>query len=152
MPGEGLAFWQQAVAERSGGRMQIVPRFEGAASGDGGAGRRLWEHLPHFTAIGYAMPVSLTVADRGTLEALPPDLLAAVSDAGARTEVRQWQAVRNRLKANYAQMRANGVSITAEPAPDLRAALARAAEVAIAEWIARAGPEAQQILARYRRP
>ena len=42
------------------------------SSGDGGAGRRLWEYLPHFTAIGYAMPLSFTTVSRVALEALDP--------------------------------------------------------------------------------
>src|SRR3979490_2036339 len=32
------------------------------SSGDGGAGRKLWEHLPYFTEIGYAMPLSVCTA------------------------------------------------------------------------------------------
>src|SRR3989449_586761 len=33
------------------------------SSGDGGAGRRFWEYLPHFTEINYAMPLSLTTVN-----------------------------------------------------------------------------------------
>jgi hypothetical protein len=45
-------------------------------------------------------------------------------------------------------MRANGVSIAATPS--LRAALARAAASVVAEWVVRAGPEGEAILAAYR--
>src|SRR6266851_3339081 len=33
------------------------------SSGDGGAGRKLWEHLPYFTEIGYAIPLSFTTVN-----------------------------------------------------------------------------------------
>ncbi len=46
-------------------------------------------------------------------------------------------------------MRANGVEVAPAP-PALRAALARAAEPVVAEWVARAGPEGEAILAAYR--
>jgi TRAP-type C4-dicarboxylate transport system substrate-binding protein len=132
-----------------------VPRLKDGSitavlsSGDGGAGRRLWEQLPHFTAIEYAMPVSLTVVERGTLEVLPPDLLAAVIHAATSTEARQWEAVRTRLQANYAQMRANGVDITTEPSHELRAALKAAAIRATSAWTERTGPDGRAILDRY---
>ena len=33
------------------------------SSGDGGAGRKLWEHLPRFTEINYAIPLSFTTVN-----------------------------------------------------------------------------------------
>ncbi len=41
------------------------------SSGDGGVGRRLWEQLPHFTAVQYAMPISIAVVSLRAYEALP---------------------------------------------------------------------------------
>ena len=50
------------------------------SSGDGGAGRRLWEVLPHFTEIGYAMPLSFALVSARALAALP-DADRQVSEA-----------------------------------------------------------------------
>lgn len=120
------------------------------SSGDGGAGRRLWEFLPHFTAITYAMPVSLASVSLAALAALDADTRSAVATAAAETERHLWTLVRTRLDENYARMRANGVTITAEVTPELHALLTRAAEAAIADWTRRAGPEGATILQRYR--
>lgn len=120
------------------------------SSGDGGAGRRLWEFLPHFTAITYAQPVSLASVSLAAMAALDADLRGAVANAAAETERHLWTLVRTRLDENYARMRANGVTITAEVSPELRALLGRAAEAAIANWTQRAGPEGATILQRYR--
>ena len=46
-------------------------------------------------------------------------------------------------------LRANGVEVASAP-PALRAALARASEPVVAEWVARAGAEGEAILATYR--
>jgi TRAP-type C4-dicarboxylate transport system substrate-binding protein len=119
------------------------------SSGDGGAGRRLWEYLPHFTAIGYAMPLSFTTVSRTSLEALDPATRSAVMEAGRRTEALQWQALETRTARNEAVMRANGVTIRS-PQPDLAAALAEAARQTNAAWEAKAGPDVAAILAAYR--
>lgn len=119
------------------------------SSGDGGAGRRLWEYLPHFTAINYAMPLSFTTVSRAALEALDPATRGAVLEAGRKTEALQWQALETRTARNEAVMRASGVTIQ-PPQPDLEAALADAAKRTNAAWEATAGADAAAILTAYR--
>ncbi len=119
------------------------------SSGDGGAGRRLWEHLPHFTEIGYAMPVSLTFAQPARLAALPPAARATLEEAARRTEEGLWNLLETREAANAARMRANGVAIAA-PTPALSAALREAGAAAVAEWASAAGPAGAAVIARYR--
>lgn len=119
------------------------------SSGDGGAGRKLWEYLPHFTAIGYAMPLSFTTVSRTAMDALTPALRDAILAAGNQTETLQWQALETRTAKNEAVMHANGVDILA-PQPDLARALADAARQINAAWEAKAGPQASAILAAYR--
>ena len=119
------------------------------SSGDGGAGRRLWDFLRHFTEIGYAVPLSFTTLRSDLYEALAPDLRAAVDRAAAETEAQLWTLLETRVEANYARMAANGVTIAkaASVSPELRALLARSAAQAIDAWKRDAGPEASSILA-----
>jgi TRAP-type transport system periplasmic protein len=119
------------------------------SSGDGGAGARLWEVLPHFTALDYASPLSLAFCGMAALDALPGPAREAVARAARETEARQFAAIGTRLAENEARMRANGVEVASAPA-ELRAVLARAAEPVVAEWAARAGAEGEAILAAYR--
>lgn len=118
------------------------------SSGDGGAGARLWEILPHFTVLDYASPLSLAFCAAAALEALPAGARDAVAEAGRETEARQFVAIGTRLAENEQRMRANGVTVAAIPA--LRAALTQAAAPVIAEWETRAGAEGAAILAAYR--
>lgn len=120
------------------------------SSGDGGAGARLWEILPHFTEINYAMPLSFATIGRATWDSLPPDLQRAVAAAADETEARQWQAMRGRVSANYERMRANGVTITSTLAPALSAQLREAGAMAVEDWAARVGDDGTAVLARYR--
>jgi TRAP-type C4-dicarboxylate transport system substrate-binding protein len=85
-------------------------------SGDGGAGRKLWDYLPYFTPINYAMPVSLTFVRAELFEALPQATQSQVLAAAAETERHQFDLLAHRTSENYARMRENGVHI-ADTAP-----------------------------------
>lgn len=119
------------------------------SSGDGGAGRRLWDHLRHFTEINYAVPLSLATLNDAVHGALPPDLREAVGRAALATEARQWQLLETRLAENYARMAANGVTITraASLSAELRASLSSGAGDAIGAWKMQVGPDAARLLA-----
>ena len=119
------------------------------SSGDGGAGRRLWEYLPAFTAIGYAVPLSFAVVNEAAWKALSPALQDALARAAAQTQTAQWDATVSRAAQNEATMRANGVTIAA-PDPALARQLAAAGAAATADWQARTAPLGAAIVARYR--
>jgi len=134
-----------AVAERlAAGTLDAV-----LSSGDGGAGRRLWEYLPHFTTIGYAMPISVAFASEAALAALPPAERAGALEAAIATEAAQWRLIITRGEANFATMRVNNVTIADAP-PALLESLRAAAAPAEAAWTASTGAEGAAILARFR--
>jgi TRAP-type C4-dicarboxylate transport system substrate-binding protein len=114
-------------------------------SGDGGAGRKLWDYLTNFTAINYAIPVSIAFVRNEDFDALSAPLQREVMAAAAETEQSQSELLANRTAENYARMRANGVRII-EPAPSaLIAALREAAKAPIAAWKAKTSPQAVEI-------
>jgi len=119
------------------------------SSGDGGAGRKLWEHLPRFTAINYAIPLSFTTVNADRWKALDDATRDALMEAAAETEARQWRALDGRLAENYARMRENGMTIATDVSPELRMQLLEAATVAAREWAAKAGPEGRKLLERF---
>lgn len=119
------------------------------SSGDGGAGRKLWQYLPQFTEINYAMPISVATMNLATYRALDERSRKAVDAAAAETETAQWKRIETRLNENYATMRQNGVVIdTALPA-DVKKSLHDAAAGSLAEWKAANGPQAAIILNRF---
>ena len=131
-----------------------APRLQAGAldavlsSGDGGAGARLWDVLPHFAAVDYAFPLSLAFCGRAALDALPARARAAVMEAGPATTARQFAAMATRVAENEARMAAHGVQLGRAPA--VRAALAEAAVPVIADWEVWAGDAGAAILAAYR--
>ena len=120
------------------------------SSGDGGAGRKLWQYLPQFSEIGYALPLSVAMVGEKGYDALSPDLRRAVDDAAAGTEAALWTALTTRLQANYARMRENGVTIDGLPSPQIIDALKASAASAQSAWCQRAGPVCADVMGRYR--
>ncbi|WP_251863640.1 TRAP transporter substrate-binding protein [Achromobacter sp. Marseille-Q4962] len=150
----------QQVMEKAGAKAQNIsfsdamPRIASGevnavlSSGDGGAGRKLWEHLPQFAEINYAMPVSVATMNLEAYKALDARARKAIDQAAAQTEAEQWKRIEGRLQQNYATMRKNGVAInTSVPAP-VRDALKRASADSLSAWKAAAGPDGAAILKR----
>lgn len=116
------------------------------SSGDGGAGRKLWDYLHGFTALNYATPISIAMISAADFNTLPKDLQAIVEQAAAETEAHQLSLLSDRTQQNHAQMRANGVAIQADVPPEVMEVLRRAAGPTVDAWRAKAGPDAQAIL------
>ena len=116
------------------------------SSGDGGTGRRLWEYLPFFAEITYALPLSVAGVNQALYDGLSPDLREAVDAAGRQTETELWLALSTRLQENYQRMRESGVTIDSNPAPAVVAALRSGAAAAQHAWCTRSGPVCNEVL------
>src|ERR1700694_1602359 len=116
------------------------------SSGDGGAGRKLWEFLPYFSEITYSLPLSVASVNQALYDGLSPDLQAAVDSAGRQTEIELWLALSSRLQENYQRMRQNGVTIDSNPAPTIVEAFHSGAAAAQRAWCTRSGPVCNQVL------
>lgn len=123
------------------------------SSGDGGAGRKLWDHLKHFSEIDYAFPLSFATVNLDRWKALDASTRAAVEGAAAATEAQQWRAVEGRVLRNYQRMRVNDMAIhpASEIDAPLLAKLREAGRAAADEWSARAGAEGRALLDSARR-
>jgi TRAP-type C4-dicarboxylate transport system substrate-binding protein len=115
-------------------------------SGDGGAGRKLWDFLPYFTPINYAMPVSLAFVRADLFTALPQGTQNQVLAAATETEQSQLELLAHRTSENYARMRENGVHIAEAAPPSMIEVLRKAAVGPIAAWKVRVGSEAVEIV------
>ena len=116
------------------------------SSGDGGAGRKLWEYLPRFSEITYSLPLSIASVNQAAYDGLNPDTRAAVDAASRQTESELWLALSTRLEENYQRMRQNGVTIDSNPEPLIVDALRTGAAAAQRAWCSRSGPVCAEIL------
>jgi len=116
------------------------------SSGDGGAGRKLWEYLPWFSEITYSLPLSVAAVSKVVYDGLGAEQRAAVDAASRQTETELWLALSTRLQENYARMRQNGVTIDSTPAAAIVEALRSGAATAQQTWCSKSGPICVQIL------
>src|SRR4051812_22011630 len=116
------------------------------SSGDGGAGRKLWEYLPYFSEITYSLPLSIAGVSKTAYDGLSADQRAAVDAASRQTETELWVALSTRLQENYARMRQNGVTIDSSPGQAVVKALQSGAVTAQRTWCSRSGPVCAEIL------
>ena len=123
------------------------------SSANRGAERKLWEHLPCFTEIGYAMPLSFGTLGQSLYDGLPADLQGVVDRGAEATQAWLWELLTRRIEQDNARLEANKVTIVASDrvSPDLRAALVQAATGAIENWKQQAGAEAAAVLDAQRR-
>ena len=135
--------WSEALPELRSGSVNAA-----LTSGDGGAGRQLWDMLPYFTEVNYAFPLSFATVNAAAYQALTPDLRAAVDAAATATEEAQWAAMGTRVADNYARMRDNGVTIETTVPADLQRVLAEAADGVVEAW-KRDAPAAAEVLRAY---
>ena len=118
------------------------------SSGDGGAGQRLWEHLPYFVELNYAAPLSFAVLNQSAYANLNESERHQVDEAARRTEQRLWLVMEDRYSKNYKAMRQHNVTIQ-KMMPTLDAELRSASQRAIKEWSAKAGADGEELLRRY---
>ena len=115
------------------------------SSGDGGAGRKLWDYLPYFSEITYSLPLSVAIVNKAAYDGLDSAQREAIDTASRQTETELWLVLSTRLQENYARMRQNGVTIDSNPAA-ITEALKSAAATAQRDWCSKAGVVCARIL------
>ncbi|MGX1306017.1 TRAP-type C4-dicarboxylate transport system substrate-binding protein [Amorphus suaedae] len=117
-------------------------------SADGGAAAHLWEHLPVFTEVNYAMPLQIMHMNKDTYDSLTDAQKEAVLKAAKAAETYGWDLLAERVKNNYKTMRDNGMTVVEDVSPEYIAALTKAGEESMKDWKAKF-PQADELLASY---
>ena len=108
-------------------------------SAEGGVNASFWEHLGAFTEINYAMPLNFVHIGRDAFDGLDESQRAALLQAAADADSRNWKAMEQRVQDNYKTLSEKGVTVAREISPDARAKLAQAAEKVVQEWLEKTG-------------
>ena len=119
------------------------------ASAEQGLDSRLWEHLPHFTQVHYAMPLNMATINLDVWKSLSPDLQLAVREAAQAVESHNWRAVGQRVESSYAKMRQLGVTVVDEAPPEFLEALRAVGQEAREAWLEKLRGFGQEILTEY---
>jgi len=104
------------------------------SSGDGGAGNRLWDYLPNFTAVSYAIPLSYTVINNDAWNKLTPAQQSTLTQAAKQTNDASWATVKSRILDNYTRMSEHGMRLNLQPPAPIRVALRQAGQEQSDSW------------------
>ncbi|WP_417617473.1 TRAP transporter substrate-binding protein [Oceanisphaera sp.] len=137
--------WADVVPQLSTGGIEAV-----LTSAEAGANASFWEHLNHYSAIQYAIPLNMVHMNKDEFDGLDEAQQEAILDAARLTDEHNWQEVRARVVKNYQQLVQQGVSIKQQLPEEFTRELNQAAEKAIERWMEETGERGQEILTRFR--
>lgn len=130
--------WGDVVPALSTGAIEGV-----VTSADLGVASSIYEYLPNFTEINWAVPLSSISINKDVWDGLPEDLQEAILEAGEETRVATFARLQEQVAQNYEDLLAAGGTVVEDPDADLLDALTDSAEPVIADWRERAGDRAE---------
>ncbi|NHI01656.1 TRAP transporter substrate-binding protein [Oceanimonas sp. MB9] len=137
--------WADVVPQLSTGGISAV-----LTSAEAGANASFWEHLEHYSAIQYAIPLNMVHMNRSEFERLSPEQQTAVLEAARQTDERNWQQVRARVAENYRTLQQHGVAIKEQLPTEFMQELQAAAHTTTERWLEETGERGRQILEQFR--
>ncbi|GAB2909886.1 TRAP transporter substrate-binding protein [Paralcaligenes ginsengisoli] len=104
-------------------------------SGDGGAGRKLWDLLPYFTAVNYSIPLSYTIINNATWNSLSKEQQSVLDKAAQEVADASWAGVEKRIQANYSRMSEHKMTLNTQPSASINQALKDSGAAETKAWL-----------------
>lgn len=137
--------WADVVPQLSTGGIEAV-----LTSADAGASGSFWEHLDHYSAIQYAIPLNMVHMNRDAFEDLSDAEQNIIMKAAQLTDEHNWETVRTRVENNYEELNEHDVAIHDDLPEAFIAHLQAAAQPALEEWLEDVGDRGEDILAEFK--
>jgi len=119
-------------------------------SGATGVDSKFYEHLKHYYDVQAWLPKNAVIVNKRAFDALDKPSQDALVKAAAAAEARGWTASAKVNTDTLATLKANGMTVE-PPSAALKADLQKVGETMLKEWLEKAGPEGQAMLAAYRK-
>ncbi|MFN0304764.1 MAG: TRAP transporter substrate-binding protein [Burkholderiales bacterium] len=117
-------------------------------SSAGGVDTQTWDTTTHFYNLQLIMPQNVVIVNKASFAKLDPAAQKAIRDAAASAETRGWKMSEEENGTNIKMLASKGVKIV-EPSAKLIAEFQEVGKKMVAEWVSKAGAEAQEILKAY---
>ena len=119
-------------------------------SGATGVDSKFYEHLKYYYDVQAWLPKNAVIVNKRAFDALDKPTQDALVKAAAAAEARGWTASAKVNTDTLATLKANGMAVE-PPSAALKADLQKVGETMLKEWLEKAGPEGQAMLAAYRK-
>ncbi len=120
------------------------------SSGGTGYDSKVWESLAYFYDAQAWIPKNATFVNKAAFDALDAPTKEAVLKAAAEAETRGWKAWEEKTNWYLEQLKAKGMKVEA-PAPALLDGFKKIGETLTSDWLKRAGPDGEAIIAAYKK-
>ena len=120
------------------------------SSGATGFDTKTFEHIKNYYDTQAWLPKNAVIIHKRSFDALDKASQEAVLKAGAEAETRGWAMSRKVNTESLDKLRANGMTIH-QPSAQLKADMVKVGDTMLKEWMEKAGPEGNALVAAYRR-
>ncbi len=153
--GTGLAFGKATgIAARKMPFSEVYPAMKAGlldsmyTSSISGVDAKAWEVLKYFTPINIVGPVNMINVNQAAWDKLPKDIQVKVKKVAADMENEMWSLAAD-MDTKSRKILAEHGMVVAEVSPEFRAELNKVGDALRAEWVKKAGKDAQAILDEY---
>jgi TRAP-type C4-dicarboxylate transport system substrate-binding protein len=119
-------------------------------SGSTGYDSKSWETMTHFYDTQAWIPKNVTFVNKAAFDALDKPTQDAILKAAAVAEERGWKLAEEKAKWYLEQLQANKMKVLPPP-PALKAGLEKVGEQLTADWLKKAGPDGEAVIAAYKK-
>jgi len=111
---------------------------------------KAWESVDHFYDTQAWIPKNMTFVNKAAFDALDKPTQEALLKAAATAETRGWKLWEEKSGWYLDQLKAKGMKVQA-PSPQLQTGLKKIGEQLTADWLKKAGPAGEAIIAEYKK-
>jgi TRAP-type C4-dicarboxylate transport system substrate-binding protein len=121
-------------------------------SDESGVNGKFWEYgVKYFNFLGYSMGISAVTMNQDRYKSLSADQQKAIRDAAVESEIWAWDKAKTRVASNKAIMLKNKAEYITDVPAEVIDHLKKAGAPLLKEWKAKMGPEADRILASFKK-
>jgi TRAP-type C4-dicarboxylate transport system substrate-binding protein len=111
---------------------------------------KAWESMTHFYDTQAWIPKNITFVNKAAFDALDKPTQDALLKAAVTAETRGWKMWQDKSGWYLDQLKSHGMKVL-PPSDTLKAGLRKVGEQLTADWLKKAGPEGEAILAAYKK-
>jgi TRAP-type C4-dicarboxylate transport system substrate-binding protein len=120
------------------------------SSGATGYDSKVWETLTYFYDTRAWIPKNVTFMNKAAFDALDKPTQEAVLKAAKTAEDRGWKVWETKTEWYHEQIAKHGMKVL-KPSPALEAGFKKIGEQLTADWLKKAGPDGQAVVAAYKK-
>jgi TRAP-type C4-dicarboxylate transport system substrate-binding protein len=120
------------------------------SSGATGYDTKIWESIKYFYDTQAWVPKNVIFANKAAFDALDKPTQEAVLKAAAAAETRGWNVSREKTKWYLDQLSAKDMKVLA-PSPEFKAGMKKVGDQLTADWLKKAGPDGEAVIAAFRK-